>query len=443
MKTSRQRVNSLYTMEHEDIYLLTRKLGATTFVVLLRLFDERQRGDDKCFFLRQDGLSQDLSLPVRVVRREIKKLQDFGLIQVRNGGFGNPNRYRLNLHAVSKLFEDDNGEPEASHAVSPPSRRKDDPSDDHAAENTVTLRDYPKKKEPTPGKSDVIPSKTESKAPSHDAISKDSGIPSVDSEEELYNALDWMYHDSRNREFDPNIDNYPNFEDYYARAVKKLDGRTLERYRLNYRKFLKEYAVAQDGDSSNVDPKEELRNALYWMYYNPDCQDYDPHIYKFSTLKSYREWAVKELAAITLENYRLNYRRYLKENADAQDALCTRNDKPRKTTTMNAVTHDDFQDDSVQDERQAVIYWAFIHKFDYVDPDINGSDFATYYSNMNDITYERFRRDYYKEKKRHNSPIPEDSSINPFSPEKMKQAFEEAFDEDWDSTEGWEPFPSE
>ena len=148
MRDSKQLVESLFLMDTVAFRGLVDKVGLTTAYVLVQLLDERQHSS-KNFSVKQDCLSQDLSLHVRVVRREIKRLQHLGLIRVTKGGFGSPNLYRINLNAIRRLFEDDAVEPvvdDTSHTApveSVTNRRKNDPPDDHAATTAVTLEDNP------------------------------------------------------------------------------------------------------------------------------------------------------------------------------------------------------------------------------------------------------------------------------------------------------------
>jgi len=48
-------------------------------------------------------------------------------------------------------------------------------------------------------------------------------------------------------------------------------------------------------------------------------------------------------------------------------------------------------------EKKDIAYYAFIYHFDYDDPDINGSDFATYFSRFDEMDYERFDKKRQKE----------------------------------------------
>jgi len=98
-------VDTLFHMEHEVLYRLVQELGLTTSFVLLRLCDEQMRGD-RHFYARQDVLSQDLSMSVSTVQREIKELQRRGLLRIVQSGIGSPNLYRLNIKAIRRLFED-------------------------------------------------------------------------------------------------------------------------------------------------------------------------------------------------------------------------------------------------------------------------------------------------------------------------------------------------
>ena len=147
MKKSQQDVEAQFSIELETLFRLIREMGATSHV-LLRLYSERQR-DGKHFTIRRDALAQDLSLSVRTVQREIKKLQDLGLIQVVCYGTGTPNLYKFNQKAIQRLFKGEAEEPaidDASHTntvTSVTSRQKDDPSDDHAATTAVTLQECP------------------------------------------------------------------------------------------------------------------------------------------------------------------------------------------------------------------------------------------------------------------------------------------------------------
>ena len=125
--TEQFNVESLFHTEYESLFRLTRRLGATTTFVLLRLCDEYRRCG-KCFSIRQDRLSKDLSLPVRAVRREIRKLQYLELIQIAQGGFGSPSQYKLNLKTLRSLLEDGES-PETDVRIHAPVRDRSVPSE--------------------------------------------------------------------------------------------------------------------------------------------------------------------------------------------------------------------------------------------------------------------------------------------------------------------------
>ena len=102
-------VESLCRMERERLYRLARKFGLATAFVLSRLLDEREL-HGKNFSIPQESISQDLSLSISTVRREIKRLQELGLLRVVSSGVGSLNLYQLNRKAVRRLREGDEEE---------------------------------------------------------------------------------------------------------------------------------------------------------------------------------------------------------------------------------------------------------------------------------------------------------------------------------------------
>ena len=84
-------------------YQVAREIGnATTALVLMRLGSECGWSGE-LFTIQRDRIASDVTLSVCTVYREIKKLQDSGLLEVIHGNAYTPNTYCLNMKAISAL----------------------------------------------------------------------------------------------------------------------------------------------------------------------------------------------------------------------------------------------------------------------------------------------------------------------------------------------------
>ena len=86
-------------------YRISRKLGNVTTLVLMRLQNAHAQAGSP-FLLRREQIAYDLSLTTRTVSREIKRLQELGIVFVSKSDSGNSNCYELDVDTISALIGD-------------------------------------------------------------------------------------------------------------------------------------------------------------------------------------------------------------------------------------------------------------------------------------------------------------------------------------------------